>query len=57
MKSTGSSGFGIAHKIINEDLNTQLKHKLSLKTDLLKEIEVKKKQVEAELDRIKLEIR
>lgn len=55
MKSTG--GFGIASKLINEDLSNQLKNKLSLKADLLKEIEHKKQQVEAELDRIKLEIR
>jgi hypothetical protein len=60
MKSIAStlSGLGgAAHRLIQDDLNNQLKTKLSLKADLLKEIEAKKGQVEAELERIKLEVR
>ena len=43
--------------MIKEDFKAQLKTKLTLKADNLREINKKKEEVQAELERIKLEIK
>ena len=45
------------HSIIQEDFKAQLKTQIGLKADSLKDINAKKVEVQAELERIKLEIK
>ena len=46
-----------SHSMIQEDVKASLRTKITLKADSLKEINSKKIEVQAELERIKLEIK